>query len=248
MALQLHPRTITRRADWAEGLFSLTFDAAIPLRAGQFVTVSTEPVGDRTTRRAYSVASGPGEPTELLVVEVDGGRVSPMLSATQPGDTLYVSDRGKGLFTLDQIPTDRELWLIATGTGVAPYRSMLRSGQALRDHRAVVVVYGVREPAHLAYLDELRELERDHGDRFRLVTLCTRTDPPPGGLRGRVTERLADGALEAAARLPITPERSHVLLCGNPAMIEEMTERLGARGLERHTPRQPGQLSTERYW
>ena len=247
MPLELHPRTVARRVDWSDGLFSLTFDAAIPLRAGQFVTVSTEPVGDRNTRRAYSVASAPDEPTELLVVEVDGGRVSPLLSAAKPGDTLYVSDRGKGLFTLDAVPTDRELWLIATGTGLAPYRSMLRAGQVLRDQRAVVLVYAVREPAHLAYLDELRELERTH-DRFVLVTLCTRADPPPGGLRGRVTERLSDGALEAAARLPITPERSHVLLCGNPAMIEELTEQLGARGLARHTPRQPGQLSTERYW
>lgn len=249
MAPVLSPTRVIARRDWAPGLFSLTLDAIVPLRAGQFVTVGVAPDGDRTTRRAYSVASAPGEPLELLVVEVDGGAVSPLLGATRPGDVLYVSERGKGLFTLDGVPAGRELWMVATGTGFAPFRAMLREGSPLRDHPAIVVAVGVRRADQLAYLDELEALAAAQPPgRLRIVPLCTRTAPPPGGLPGRVTERLDDGALEAAAGLPITADRSHVLLCGNPEMIEGMTARLSARGLARHLPRAPGQITTERYW
>jgi ferredoxin/flavodoxin---NADP+ reductase len=249
MAAELLPARVTDRQDWSRGLFSLTFDLAVPIRAGQFVTVGTVPDGDRHTRRAYSVASAPGEPTELLVVEVDDGRVSPLLSAARPGDTLYVSERGKGLFTLDAVPPGRELWLIATGTGLAPFRSMLRDGAALGAHPTIVLAYGVRHPEQLAYLGELRALAAAlPPGKLRIVPLCTRAEPPPGGLPGRVTERLDDGTLEAEAGLTLDPARSHALLCGNPEMIDAMLERLAARGMARHTPRAPGHVTTERYW
>lgn len=248
MAITLAPTTVRSRRDWAPGLFSLVLDAEVPMTAGQFVTVGTLPEGDRHSRRAYSAASAPGEPLELLVVEVEDGRVSPMLAGTQPGDTLYVSDRGKGLFTTEGLPEDRELWLIATGTGLAPYLSMLREGQILRSFPKIVLAYGVREPEHLAYLDELVALEQSHPEILTVVPLCSRTDPPPSGLRGRVTSRLLDGTLEHRAGASITAEASHVLLCGNPTMIDEMVRLLMARGLERHSRRVPGQITTERYW
>lgn len=248
MPLTLLPTRVHARHDWSPGLFSLTFDRAVPLRAGQFVTVSAQPDSDRHTRRAYSVASAPGEPTELLVVEVEDGRISPLLASTAPGDTLFVSDVGRGLFTLDEVPPDKELWLIATGTGLAPYRSMLREGRLFAQHRRVILVYGVREPAHLAYLDEIQALAASCGGVLQVIALCSRAAPPPGGLPGRITERLADGALEAAAGTVFHPGHSHALLCGNPAMIDDMIAQLGARGLTRHTRRAPGHITTERYW
>lgn len=248
MAITLEPTTVLARRDWAPGLFSLVLDAEIPMTAGQFVTVGTVAEGDRHSRRAYSAASAPGAPLELLVVEVEDGRVSPMLAGTQAGDTLYVSDRGKGLFTVDGLPEDRELWLIATGTGLAPYLSMLREGAIFTQFPKIVLAYGVRQSEHLAYLDELRQMEAAHEDSLRVVPLCSRTEPPEGGLRGRVTERLLDGTLEHTAGTHIERERSHVLLCGNPKMIDEMTGLLMARGLQRHSRRVPGHITAERYW
>ena len=246
MAITLQPTRVLSRRDWAPGLFSLVLDEQVPMKAGQFVTVGLAPQGDRHTRRAYSVASAPGQPLELLVVEVEDGRVSPMLAHAKPGDTLFVSDRGKGLFTLDDLPRRRDLWLIATGTGLAPYLSMLREGAIFEAAEHIVLAYGVRQPEHLAYLDELRALQAAHN--LTVVPLCSRTEPPEGGLRGRVTERLIDGTLEHTAGVRIAAETSHVLLCGNPTMIDEMVGLLMARGLQRHSRRVPGHITTERYW
>ncbi len=240
------PATITHRVDWDEGLFTLTLDRAADFRAGQFLTLSRDPDGGRHARRAYSIASAPGAPLEFFIVEVEDGQVSPGLRALQPGDPLWTTTRGKGLFTLDDVPPGRELWMVATGTGLAPYLSMIREGSVFQAHERVILAYGARHRSHLAYLDELAA----HADRqpLTVLTLTSREPAGDGHLAGRVTARFEDGALEDAAGARVAPDRSHVLLCGNPAMIADMMALLEARGLTRHTRRSPGHVTTEKYW
>jgi ferredoxin--NADP+ reductase len=247
MALTFEQARVAAHREWADGLFSLVLDRSVPFTAGQFLTLSKDPEAGRGSRRAYSIASAPGQPLEFLVIEVDDGAVSPGLSALRPGDPLWTTTRGKGLFGLAEVPTTpRRLWMVATGTGVAPYISMLREGTVLERFDEVVLVYGVRQRGHLAYLDDLHALQARGG--FRIIDLVSREDPLPGGLPGRITDRFRSGDLERALGHQVEADDTHVMLCGNPAMITDMMALLAERGMRRHSAREPGHITTEKYW
>jgi ferredoxin--NADP+ reductase len=238
---------VLARQDWAPGLFSLTVDARTePFLPGQFVNLALEIEGV-IERRSYSIASPPGSPLEFLFAAVPGGRLTPALLRLAPGDPILVEPKPQGFFTLRWVPEAPELWLLATGTGLGPFLSILRSGVLWERFESVVLAHGVRDRAHLAHRSELLELSRTQ-PKFRLVALVSREPEAPDALQGRVTTALVQGSLERAAGLAITPERSHLMLCGNPAMIDEMIERLAERGLRKHRVRAPGHITIEKYW
>ncbi len=233
---------------WAPGLATLTIDAAIePFEPGQFVNLARDSEGD-VLRRAYSLASPPGVPLSFLVTRVDDGAFTPFLLACEPGDRLLVERKPQGFFTLRYVPPAAELWLVATGTGLGPFLSILGAGEPFTRFERVVLVHGVREKAHFAHREELDALERAHTGNFSLVRAVSRGEPGDGALRGRVTTLLRSGELEGAAGLALTPERSHLMLCGNPAMTDEMIELLAPRGIVRHRVRKPGHITVEKYW
>lgn len=232
------PATITERTDPTAALFTLTLDRHLPFQPGQFVTLTRKPEGDRHTRRAYSIASAPGEPLHFLFVEVQGGTVSTGLRDLDPGDTVHLATRARGRFVPDRVPEGTgTLWMFATGTGIAPYRSMIRDGSIFSRVQQIVLVYGVRHPDALVYADALAA-----HPQVTLIPLISRARPGPGQLPGRADVRLTDGTLERAAGEPVDAPTSHVMLCGNPAMITDVTRILDARGLPRE------RVTTERYW
>jgi ferredoxin--NADP+ reductase len=239
--------TVTVRHDWAPGLCTLTIDVGTEGHAaGQFFNIGL-PMGDQFVRRSYSVASAPGQPLEFLVNRVEDGSLSPQLVDLQPGGHVWVEPRARGFFTLDYVPTVPDLWLLATGTGLGPYLSMLREGALFARFERVVIVHGVRYGAHLAYAQEIEQLARARGGQLVRVPIVSREDVP-GALRGRITDALHSGRLEERVGLALDSERSHVMMCGNPAMIEEMMTALETRGMRRHRLRSPGHVTFERYW
>ena len=232
--------------DWAPGLRTLRLARRAEFRAGQFLNLALELEGERVTR-SYSMASAPGAPLEFFLVAVEGGRLSPRLCALAPGAPLWISDTPAGHFTLERVPDARALWLLATGTGLGPYLSMLETAEPWERFAQIVVVHGVRERAHLAYRERLRELAAQRGGALQLVGVVSR-EPAGDELAGRIPARIADGSLEARVGSALTPEGCHVLLCGNPGMIEAMSAMLLAEGYRQHSRREPGQLHVERYW
>lgn len=237
---------VSARRDWAEGLMTLTVEATPqPFKPGQFLNLGL-PFGEETVFRPYSLASAPGAPLEVFLSEVQSGAFSPSLFQSKVGDRVLVDPTPRGFFTLDWVPAARELWMVATGTGLGPFISMLRSGEPFRRFERVVVAHGVRLANHLAYAEELRDLSGAQPGLV-VVPLVSR-GTLPGALDGRVTSALSDGRLETAAGLTLHPERSHVMLCGNPEMIEEMLGLLADRGLQRHRTRRPGHVTVEKYW
>ncbi len=239
---------VVERKEWNDKLATFVLDADIgPFKPGQFADLALEAKGQRVSR-SYSIASAPGQPLEFFVAYVEDGTLTPSLFDLAPGDALQVRAPAAGTFTLDRIPPCRHLWLVATGTGLAPYVSMWRASGALDSFERVVVVHGVRYGRDMAYADELRSLASAQPERIRVVHALTRDPTVPGVLHGRITDLLRAGELERAVGLRLDPADSHVMLCGNPAMIKEMASILEERGLRRNTHRTPGQFSFEAYW
>jgi ferredoxin/flavodoxin---NADP+ reductase len=239
---------IARRRDWAPGLMSLELEArADPFVPGQFINLGLDIAGARV-KRSYSLASAPGAPSEVYLSLVPEGGLTPALFERGQGDTVWLDDRALGFFTLDHVPVAERAWLVATGTGLGPFLSMLRSPTIWQRFARIVVVHGVRYLSHLGYADELAQLMAEHPGQLDYVPAVTREAPPAGVCSGRLPALLASGELERRLVLQLDPARDHVLLCGNPAMISEVQSLLGARGLAKHRPRKPGHITIESYW
>ena len=238
--------SIASRRDWAPGLMSLTLAERRSFRPGQFMNLGLQ-LGEGFVSRSYSLASAPGEPLEVLLSRVGEGALTPALFELAEGSPITLDPNPQGFFTFDYVPPHQQLWLLATGTGLGPCLSMLRSGVAFERARRVVLAHGARGPAELAYRAELEELARVRGDAFVYVPVLSR-EHEQGLLAGRITGVLESGELEARAGAPIVAEDAHLMLCGNPAMIEQVTTQLQARGLRRHRQRAPGHITTEKYW
>jgi ferredoxin--NADP+ reductase len=233
---------------WTPALFSLRVAGPVPpFEAGQFVKIALD-VGGERIGRPFSFVNPPGEmPLEFYGVIVPGGALSPHLAVLQPGDALYYAPNASGFLVLSEVPDAQELWLVATGTGLAPYLSILRTGTPWKRYRKVILVHGVRRASELVYGESIREISNQRGNRFRYVTFVSRENSH-GSLEGRVPAAIRDGRLEAAAAVPIAPARSQFMLCGNPDMVKDATAVLVERGLRKHRRRAPGQITVENFW
>jgi ferredoxin/flavodoxin---NADP+ reductase len=239
---------IVRRHVWADGLISLTVDVTVaPFVAGQYVNLGLDLSGTRV-KRCYSLASGAGERSEFYLSLVPGGAFTPALFELRVGDALWIDDRPLGFFTLQHVPRARHLWLFATGTGLGPFVAMLRGAEIWQRFSRIVLAHGVRHAEHLGYTELLSGWARERPAQLAYLPLITRAAAPPGALSGRLPELIASGALEASAGLALSPEGTHVLLCGNPNMLSDVQAVLSERGLEKHRPRKPGHVSVESYW
>ena len=202
-------------------------------------------------RRAYSIASPPSvrEYVELCVVLVEDGELTPKLWPQAVGDSLWLGPKIKGKFTLDPIPPERSIIMVATGTGVAPFVSMIRAFHGTNRWKDLVLIHSARFSAELAYGAEMEELARK--DRhFHYLPTLTREPENSGwnGLRGRVQQFFEADSLEAHTGFNLDPAHCHVMLCGNPAMIESVQPVLENRGFREHTNKIPGTIHFERYW
>lgn len=203
--------------------------------------------------RAYSVASSSvaKEFLELYVGIVRSGSLSPRLFTLRPGDRLWVSPRFKGMFTLAEVPEQFNAVLVATGTGVAPYISMIRTELASGLKRRFAVFHGAYHSYDLGYHSELSTLDAAI-DKFNYYPSLTHVHEEPipwKGHEGFVQKLWTDGVLEAVWGTKPTPENTHVFLCGNPFMIEDLTKILEGEGFEMHSKRNPsGQIHSEKFF
>jgi ferredoxin--NADP+ reductase len=225
---------------WTDTLFSLRVEGARPpFRAGQFVRIALDIEGQRVAR-AFSFVNAPQDPVlEFYGVIVPEGPLSPRLAELRADDALYVAPNPAGFLTLSEVPDAETLWLVSTGTGLAPFLSILRTDTSR--FRNVVLVHAVRHAEELAYKEVIAET------RARYVTVVSR-EKAPGSLEGRIPAAIADGRLEAAAGLALGADTSHVMLCGNPGMLRDASAALAARGLRKHRRRAPGHITVESFW
>lgn len=239
--------TVTEKVQWTDTLFSIRFEADLPtFKAGQFARVALDIDGERVAR-PYSLVNAPHEtPNDIYFNIVPEGPLTNRLVALEPGDRFYVANTLSGVMTLDQVPARDQLWLMATGTALGPFLSMLKTQQPWEQFRDVVVCHSVRYAEELNYAETREAIQEAHADQMRFIPLVTR-ESHPGSLATRIPQAIRDGTLEAQAGLTIEPERAHVMLCGNSDMIEDTHAVLEERGLKRHRRRDPGHITTEKY-
>jgi len=145
---------------------------------------------------------------------------------------------------LSEVPDAETLWLVSTGTGIAPFLSILRTATPWRRFRNVVLVHAARHGRELVYQEMIRRMCNENSLRY--VTFVSR-ESAPGSLAGRIPAAMQDGRLEQAAGLKLD-QRSHVMLCGNPQMLKDAAAALAARGLRKHRRRAPGHITVESFW
>jgi ferredoxin/flavodoxin---NADP+ reductase len=211
-----------------------------------------ESKADRMVMRAYSIASAGHEPglLEFYISVVSNGALTPRLVSLQPGDRVMVGDKIRGFFTLDTVPKEHKtVVLAATGTGLAPYVSMMRRHAVQPYPFRFVILHGAPRSWELGYLDELR-LQSRHLPRVLYVPSITRTkeDPWWTGETGRITQYFQSHMLRDKLETELDPAKTSVFLCGNPAMIHEVCVLLEPLGYTVHSTQAQGSLHTEEYW
>lgn len=238
---------VKEKRQWNDRLFSLRIHSAFKdFVPGQFVRIALDIDGELVAR-PYSLVNNPGDDTlEIFFNIVLEGPLSSRLAALEAGDEVFVSERANGFLILDEVPECRYLWLLATGTGVGPFLSILSSKQAWQRFEKIVLGYSVREVSELSYREEISALEEQHADQFAFVPFITRENAE-GAINKRIPASIEDGSLEYRAGIIISDSDSHVMMCGNSAMISSVTECLEKRGLRKHRRREPGHISTEKY-
>lgn len=233
-------------------------------KAGQFVALGlyasaercaeateehTELAPEKLIKRAYSIASSSTmDYIEFYITLVHSGSLTPRIFNLKIGDKIWMGKKATGMFTLDEIEPEQNVILIATGTGVAPYMSMLRSNALSRTGK-MMVIHGAANSWDLGYSSELTLLENMFPN-FHYHPTITEPSKEPVGWNGDIRfieEIWKDTILEQKFGFRPKAENTHVFLCGNPIMINGMTEILGKEGFKVHKKREPGNIHIEEF-
>lgn len=243
------PATVVEVKNWTNALFSIIVEAPIhSFTAGQFAKLSLMLNGERV-QRAYSYVNAPNNSQlEFYLVNVPEGRLSPALQALQPGDSVDITEDAAGFFVLDEVPDCNTLWMLATGTAIGPYLSILQQAEGLERFENIVLVHAVRYAADLSYLPLMQRLEHQYQGKLRILTIVSR-EKDSDSLQGRIPALIENGEIEAAVGLSLNAENSHVMLCGNPQMVRDTQALLKTqRTMRKHLRRKPGHITSEHYW
>ena len=272
--------TVISKTTWTPNLFSFTVSRpdSFKFTAGQFVRLGVNPsqlqyykqqsdVSDNNVDeavnvaldedifRAYSIVSSPfDEVLEFFSIVIPDGAFTSQLQHLQVGDELLLNTMPFGFLTLAryQKPLPKDLWLLATGTGLAPFLSMLQDLKTWEDYEHIVLAYSARSTDELAYVETIERLQEDFGSlvdnpaTLTFIPIVTR-ETVDGALTERLPKLLLEGTLQERAGIELNIDSTHVMLCGNPDMVEDTKETLKSLGLVMNR-RGEGNIAVENYW
>jgi ferredoxin--NADP+ reductase len=205
----------------------------------------------RYVRRSYSIASPPTvtDAMEFFVIRIEEGALTPRLWELPIGDRLWMDTVAKGEFSLELAPLGKDYVMVSTGTGIAPFMSMLRMYRGQKPWRRFVLINGVRYVADLGYRAEMEAIARKDPSVL-YIPLVTREPEHTGwtGLRGRVQAVLEPEVYARLVGASLDPAECHVFLCGNPDMIDSVEKLLEAHGFVTDSHAGRGNIHYERYW
>jgi ferredoxin--NADP+ reductase len=268
-SLKYTEERITWIKPWTDHLFSfrLTRSTSFRFVPGQFARLGLSkedperPGEKKMVWRAYSIVSASyDEHLEFYSIVVPDGEFTSELAKFEVGDTVYVEKMNYGFLTLDRFEGGKDLWLLSTGTGLAPFISVLYEMETWERFERIVLVHSVREEKELAYQDTIEgfrthEYFSEYAHKLRYIKTITREQPRPEKhrtedpvLTERVTTALSNGNLEQAAGFSLDLERSRIMICGNPEMVDDTRHCLTERGFVVSRRGAPAHLAVENYW
>ena len=249
----LRNETVQSVHHWTDELFSFrtTRDKGFRFASGQFTMIGLR-VGGKPLLRAYSIASAHYDDSlEFFSIKVPDGRLTSRLKHLAPGDAILVGAKATGTLLLDSLTPGRNLYLLGTGTGLAPFLSIVRDPEVYERFEKVVLVHGCRHVRDLAYRSKLAdELPADEilGDcvRDQLVYYPTITREPFRN-RGRISDLIESGTLARDVGLPpIGREHDRFMLCGSVQMLADLRALLEGGGLTEGSTTVPGEFVVEK--
>jgi ferredoxin--NADP+ reductase len=238
---------------WTDTLFSFTTtrDPTFRFRNGEFTMIGIK-VNEKPLLRAYSLVSANYEETlEFFSIKVQNGPLTSKLQHLKVGDPIIVSRKATGTLVLDNLLSGRNLYLIGTGTGLAPFMSIIKDPETYERYERVVLVHGCRQVNELAYGETItRTLPDDEfvGEsvREKLIYYPTVTREPFRN-RGRVTDLITSGKLFTDAGIaPLDRTADRVMLCGSPAMLADLRTMLDGMAFVEGNHGEPGEFVVEK--
>ncbi|MAA80082.1 MAG: hypothetical protein CL916_12575 [Deltaproteobacteria bacterium] len=221
---------------------------------GQFLRLGVlENPEDRVALRAMTIIDVQEGVFEFYMVSVSQGATSPRIAQLRVGDRCYMEPKITGNFILPNLPQkpNAALWMMGTGTGIAPYLAMLKKGKPfLQKYHTIIFVHSVQMSKHLCYQKELNEYAKSYAN-FIYLPIVTREVHIHNGLERsplRIPALISNKKLQEYANQELTAEHSVVMLCGHPGMIKESIQALVRHGLTKHRRRLPGNIVSERYF
>lgn len=232
---------------WTDKLTSLVIESTLEdFESGQFIRIGLN-IDDAVLARPYSLVNTPQEKhLEIYFNIVEDGPLSSRLFTLKAGDDVLVADNPNGFLTISKVPDCKHLWLMATGTGIGPFLSILKSEAAWQKFEKVILVYSVSTLAEMAYRDAIDKIVTQHPGQFHFIPTITREDYEDC-LKNRMPQSIKNGDLETRVGALINGENSHVMLCGSSEMIADVSKELENRGMKKHLQRDPGHFTTEKY-
>jgi ferredoxin--NADP+ reductase len=247
----LRVRPDTKLFDFKPGQFAVLGLPGSAPRVAEAAPEETATEPDKLIRRAYSIASSSLERryVEFYLTLITSGQLTPRLFALKHGSRVFLGPKASGIFTLDRVAPEKAVILIATGTGLAPYISMLRTMLVNDAQRRFVVLHGARYGWDLGYRGELESLARLRPN-LTYIPSITRPDQDPHfhGHTGRIQTLVEQGVLEKESGVALNPAQAEVFLCGNPEMVNVVKVLLEAKGFSAKKDNEPVTIHVEEYW
>ncbi len=240
--------SVIENTKWADNLFTIKLSVELkPFKAGQFIRLQLK-VGDEYITKPYSLVNTPNEKyAEVLYNTVTDGVMSNALSKLRAGDLIEISQPAVGFFVIEEVPDSKDLWMMATGTGLGPYLSILQSPDVWERFEKIILVHAVSYENNLAYQGLIQQLSDEHVGQLHYLPVVSR-EKVSTALQGRIPDLITNGELETKAGVIISTQDSQVMLCGNQHMIADVRAVLVSRGLQKHLRRKPGHITTEQYF
>lgn len=244
--------TVTEVEHYTDRLFRfrLTRPASFRFRSGEFVMIGLP--GEKPVWRAYSIASPSWDETlEFYSIKIPGGLLTERLQKIRPGDTIWFRKKATGTLVLDALLPGRRLWMFSTGTGFAPFASLIRDPEAYEKFDTLIVTHTCRLKTELTYSMATFAAARQDplvGElAARQLQLVTTTTREKSALEGRITSLMEDGSLFTHLNVkPLDSAQDRVMICGSMAMLQDVRQLVEQAGLTEGSNSNPGQFVIER--
>lgn len=249
-----HEETVTSVHHWTDRLFSFTTtrDQALRFSNGHFTMIGLRGDNGKPLLRAYSIVSANHEEhLEFLSIKVPDGPLTSKLQHIRPGDKIVVGRKPTGTLLIDYLLPGKHLYLLGSGTGLAPFLSIVRDPETYSRFEKVIIVHGVRQVDELAYQGYLTHELPQHeflGELVRRQMLYYPTVTREAfEHQGRITTLLETGRLQSDLSLPaLNPKDDRVMICGSPGLLKDLKQMLDGRGFKEGSTTAPGDFVIER--